>query len=113
MKVKLKLFFKWGICFDENNPYAVEDSGNRKVEYAEKQEIIDAIIRKYHPEMMENNAVNDDVEAGGQTLADILTEGYKIPKKSERKERSGGALRTKHRPSDAVSMQKVQENEQT
>lgn len=32
MKVKLKLFFKWGIAFDEDNPYTVEDQGNRKVE---------------------------------------------------------------------------------
>ena len=29
MKVKLKLFFKWGIQFDEKNPYAVADQGNR------------------------------------------------------------------------------------
>lgn len=51
MKVKLKLFFKWGIKFDEKNPYKVSDNGNRKVEYAEKQEIINGILRKYRPEL--------------------------------------------------------------
>ena len=29
MKVKLKLFFKWGIRFDEEHPYSVPDQGNR------------------------------------------------------------------------------------
>ena len=47
MKVKLKLFFKWGIQFDEKNPYAVADQGNRKVEYASKKDIMDGIVKKY------------------------------------------------------------------
>ena len=34
MKVKLKLFFKWGIHFDEDHPYTVADQGNREVKYA-------------------------------------------------------------------------------
>ena len=51
MKVKLKLFFKWGIQFEQE--YAVTEHGNRKVAYAEKQEIIDGIRSKYQPEWME------------------------------------------------------------
>lgn len=50
MKVKLKLYFKWGIEFDENNPYTVKNNGNRQIQYASKQELFDAIVRKYHPE---------------------------------------------------------------
>lgn len=50
MKVRLKLFFKWGITFHEE--YSVEEKGNRKVAYAEKQEIMDGIIQKYHPDWM-------------------------------------------------------------
>ena len=46
MKVRLKLFFKWRITFHEK--YSVEERGNRKVAYAEKQEIMDGIIQKYH-----------------------------------------------------------------
>lgn len=45
MKVRLKLFFKWGIKSHEE--YAVEENGNRKVAYVEKQEIMDGIIQKY------------------------------------------------------------------
>ena len=48
MKVKLKLFFKWGIEFEE--PYEMEEQGNRKVKYANKNELIDEIIRRYHPD---------------------------------------------------------------
>ena len=47
MKVKLKLFFKWGITFGE--PYQVEDKGNRPVAYAGKQELVRAIQGKYPP----------------------------------------------------------------
>lgn len=52
MKVKLKLFFKWGIRFDEEHPYSVSDQGNRKVEYAEKKEIMDGIVKKYRPDLL-------------------------------------------------------------
>ena len=46
MQVKLRLFFEWGITFEE--PYTVEEKGNRKVHYADKEEIIDGIMAKYH-----------------------------------------------------------------
>ena len=45
MKVKLKLFFKWGIEFEDE--YEVLEHGNRKVYYAEKREIVDGIRSKY------------------------------------------------------------------
>ena len=66
MKVKLKLFFKWGIRFDEKNPYTVPDQGNRKVEYAEKKTIMDGIIRKYRPDLLEPPAQQGNTAAGGQ-----------------------------------------------
>ena len=47
MKVRLKLYFDWGIQFDEQ--YAVPENGNRKVSYAEKNELLQAIVLKYHP----------------------------------------------------------------
>ena len=56
MKVKLKLFYKWGIRFDEKHPYTVADQGNRKVKYAGKKEIMDGIIQKYHPDWLEESA---------------------------------------------------------
>ena len=47
MKVKLKLFFEWGISFGE--PYTVPDKGNRVVPYAGKETLIQAILEKYPP----------------------------------------------------------------
>lgn len=51
MKVKLKLFFNWGIHFDKE--YIVRENGNRKVAYAEKQEILNGIIQKYHADWLD------------------------------------------------------------
>ena len=45
MKVKLKLFFEWGINFGE--PYTAEERGNRKVQYANRQSLILAVTEKY------------------------------------------------------------------
>lgn len=50
MRVHLKLFFKWGIEFDKDNPYTVEENGNREVKYASKEELTEAILKKYHPD---------------------------------------------------------------
>ena len=44
---RLKLFFKWGIRFDEANPYALADQGARTVDYADREMIEGAIIKKY------------------------------------------------------------------
>ena len=52
MKVKLKLFFKWGIDFEE--PYSVSENGNREVAYANRQELVNAILRKYHSKTKED-----------------------------------------------------------
>ena len=49
MKVRLKLFFDWGISFGE--PYTVTENANRKVEYAEKKELIEKIVEKYCPDL--------------------------------------------------------------
>ena len=52
MKVRLKLFFDWGISFGE--PYAVNENANRKVEYAEKKELIEKIVEKYCPDLKDD-----------------------------------------------------------
>ena len=67
MRVHLKLFFKWGIAFDEDKPYAVPERGNRVVKYAEKKEVLNAIICKYRPDLLkesvgEGAASNDKAE---------------------------------------------------
>lgn len=70
MRVHLKLFFKWGIEFDEDNPYAVPDQGNREVKYADKKEIQDGILEKYPPEWKEETPAPSDADGGGQAQQD-------------------------------------------
>lgn len=67
MKVKLKLFFKWGIEFDKDNPYIAEDNGDREVVYAEKKEITDGIVQKYHPEWLIEEDTADSQGDGGES----------------------------------------------
>lgn len=64
MQVNLKLFFKWGITFD-GEPYMVEDRGNRKVAYADKAEIVEAILKKYHPDREAEEPPAGSVLPGG------------------------------------------------
>jgi len=52
MIVKLKLFFQWGIKFEK--PYAVPDKGNRRVAYANKNELVREILRRYPAAKLEN-----------------------------------------------------------
>ncbi len=63
MKVKLKLFYEWGISFGE--PYAVKENANRKVEYAEKKELIEKIVEKYCP------ALKDETEEKAKSRGGI------------------------------------------
>lgn len=74
MKVKLKLFFEWGITFGE--PYTVPDKGNRPVAYAGKKALAKAIRAKYPPPRREQPPgakipveVREGQPAPGQQLA--------------------------------------------
>ena len=69
MRVHLKLFFKWGIEFDDKHPYAVPDQGNREVKYADKKEIQDGILEKYPPQWTEEAKPQTDTD-GGQAQQD-------------------------------------------
>ena len=67
MKVRLKLFFDWGISFGE--PYTVKENANRKVEYAEKKELIEKIVEKYCPDLKDETEEKAGARSGigGQT----------------------------------------------
>ena len=70
MRVHLKLFFKWGIEFDDEHPYAVPDQGNREVKYADKKEIQDGILEKYPPQWKEETPVPNSSDGGSQAQQD-------------------------------------------
>lgn len=65
MKVKLKLFFKWGIQFEEK--YEVMENGNREVHYANRSELFNNIIQTYCPHYLEPSVTDLDFdEASGE-----------------------------------------------
>lgn len=113
MRVKLKLFFKWGIEFDKDNPYIVEDNGGREVKYAEKKDLLDGIIRKYHPEELEDRVVPDsDGTYGGQAQHD--SESHEPQTHKDEKKGKGGGIKTVP-PSQRAKMKtpEVKPNEPT
>ena len=67
MKVRLKLFFDWGISFGEQ--YTVKENANRKVEYAEKKELVEKIVEKYCPDLKDETEEKAKSRGGigGQT----------------------------------------------
>ena len=65
MKVKLKLFFKWGIEFE--GKYEVMENGNREVHYANRTELFNNIIQTYCPHYLEQPATDSGFdEANGE-----------------------------------------------
>ena len=60
MKVKLKLFFKWGIKFEEK--YEVMENGNREVHYANRSELFNNIIQTYCPHYLEQTVTDSDFD---------------------------------------------------
>lgn len=62
MKVRLKLFFDWGISFGEQ--YTVKENANRKVEYAEKKELIEKIVEKYCPDLKDETEEKSKTRGG-------------------------------------------------
>ena len=69
MKVRLKLFFEWGISFGK--PYEVKENAERKVEYAERKELTEKIAEKYCPDLKseETGKQKPNGRAGGQIQA--------------------------------------------
>lgn len=81
MKVKLKLFFKWGIRFEEE-PYVVAIKDHSTIQYANKDILINAIRRKYP--LTEENKVHERsaVTAGDECDARSIDAGSELTKNS-------------------------------
>ena len=90
MKVKLKLFFKWGIQFEKE--YSVEEKGSRQVAYAEKKEIMDGIVQKYHPEWLTEAGPPADALPGAGGQAQVMAE--KNRPASRERGKTGSGLQT-------------------
>lgn len=73
MQVKLRLFLDWGIRFGE--AYQVPEKAQRKVSYADKDTLEDAIIQRSSKSDKignETTARDDAAEAGGISVAETL-----------------------------------------
>ena len=93
MRVKLKLFFKWGIEFNNDNPYTIEDNGDREVVYAEKKEIMNGIVQKYHSEwLIKEESPTDSASAGGENQTENQShEPQRTPPHKPKDKNSSGA----------------------
>lgn len=47
MKTQLKLFFNWGIAFEDAN--SIEEKSERKVQYADSREVESAVLESFPP----------------------------------------------------------------
>lgn len=113
MKVKLKLFFKWGIAFDENNPYEIPDQGNRKVEYAAKKDIMDGIVKKYRPDLLEPPAPQEENGAsGGQEQQMTEKNEPSSARQQDKEKRRGGGAALQTAPRNRRNQQPVTIQEQ-
>lgn len=88
MKVKLKLYFDWGIRFASDRPYAVKENGTRKVEYADRKELMEAVMRKYHPEYREGAPVAIETEAGAVGQGFVAERQFNVSDKRRDGERT-------------------------
>lgn len=117
MKVHLKLFFKWGIAFDEAHPYSVPEHGNRKVQYAEKKEIQDGIMMKYHPELaVPTEPTADNPVSDGQSQPEGHShKPQRTPSAKPTEKKSGGTgmnpVPPSRRQAPTPPMQEVTANE--
>ena len=83
MQVKLKLFFKWGIQF-EDKPYIVPLRDNQTIRYASKDALMLAVTEKYSPKKKNEEVEDDDTIPSGSYLAEqsVSERNYAESKKS-------------------------------
>ncbi|MGN0492753.1 MAG: hypothetical protein ACI4F7_03820, partial [Acutalibacteraceae bacterium] len=91
------LFKNWGISFNEEDPYTVADKGDRKVVYAEKQEIIEGIMKKYRAKEYEEMKEAEAAAAAGiqdQAESQSYEPQQTPPQNSNDKKKGGNDLKT-------------------
>ena len=67
MKIKLKLFFKWGINFEK--PFSLEEQQVREVKYLNKRELETAINELYGGEELSEDEIQAALAKAGQIHA--------------------------------------------
>ncbi len=67
MKTRLKLFFKWGIKFED--AYSIAEKSERQVQYADREELEKEILKKFPQATVPVNFVEEIDEAGSAKKA--------------------------------------------
>ena len=83
IQTKLRVFLDWGITFDE--PYQIEERANRKIAYADRDELIRSILKKFPPkESLEHprSRVRREAPVQEQIVAD-KPEALHVPNKED------------------------------
>lgn len=103
------------IEFDKDNPYAVAENANRRVCYAEKREIIDGIVKKYHPDWLEKKAAKTPAGDGIAQIESQSNEPQRTsPWKSGKTKTGGSSLRTapERKPTEALAEPMITEQDE-
>ena len=79
IKVKLKLFFKWGIRF-EKEPFTVPMRDRATICYASREELSEAICNKYH--VADDKSNRKDIPDGSFRVEEAMAERYYSSKKA-------------------------------
>ena len=82
IKVKLKLFFKWGIEF-EKEPYVVPLRDNSRIQYADKQRLQESIENKYPKFKEAEGDPESDLPSNATRINQDMTENHFNPQKKE------------------------------
>ena len=79
IKVKLKLFFKWGIRF-EKEPFTVPIRDRATICYASREELSEAICNKYH--VADDKSNGKDIPDGSFRVEETMAERHYSSKKA-------------------------------
>lgn len=85
IRAKLDLFLDWGITFEE--PYTIPDKGARKVHYANKDSVEEAIIRKYQACVVDEGmhdvigSASKSMKGGGEQIVLEIEPDWGVSKK--------------------------------
>ncbi len=79
IKVKLKLFFKWGIRF-EKEPFTVPMRDRATICYASREELSEAICNKYH--VADDKSNGKDIPDGSFRVEEAMSERHYSSKKA-------------------------------
>ena len=92
MKVKLKLYFQWGIVFEEK-PYEVPLRDSSTIRYASRDTLIEAILKRYPPKPKElPKETENDIPPGSVRLdMPMMKQPHKPLKTALKKQEEGQA----------------------